>query len=263
MGDDDHCTSMVEDSPTSDASTDPKSIVRDGWNRVSTIYRPPGSRADAFDHTFADHKDWLEPFFRMLPQGTEVLDLGCGCGVPDAQLLSDRFRVTGVDISDVQIERARATVPHARFLRGDMCEVEFPVETFGGVACLYSLIHVPLGEQQGVLRKVFRWLAPGGLFLVTTGDEAWTGIEDRWLGSNARMYWSHADAPTYQGWLRETGFMVLRRTVVPDGESRHALFLARKPESPDGPTRGAPASLWVDEQLDRHAVVRDASESTI
>jgi ubiquinone/menaquinone biosynthesis C-methylase UbiE len=221
---------MVDDAATVGEPLDPKSIVREGWNRVSTIYRPPGSKADIYEHTFADHRDWLEPFFRMLTPGAEVLDLGCGCGVPDALILSERFRVTGVDISDVQIERARSTVRGARFMRADMSKVTFPRGSFHGVACIYSLIHVPLDEQPGILRKVYRWLAPGGIFLVTTGAEAWTGIEERWLGSSAPMYWSHADLPTYHAWLRDVGFTVLRRTLVLEGDNRHGLFLARKPK---------------------------------
>lgn len=223
---------MAEDPDPSSDLLDPKRVVRDGWNHVSTVYRPPGSTTDAFNHTFADHRDWLQPFFRIVPPGSQVLDLGCGCGVPDAQLLSERFRVTGVDISDVQIERARALVPDAKFVRADMTEVSFRRDAFGGVVCLYALIHVPLNEQPQLLKKVYRWLASDGLFLVTTGATAWTGVEDGWLGSNAKMYWSHADARTYEQWLKEIGFHVLRRTLVHEKGGKHALFLVQKRAAP-------------------------------
>jgi len=224
---------MIGDESSSDLK-DPKRLVREGWNHVSTIYRPPGSRSDAFDHTNADYRDWLQPFFRMLAPGADVLDLGCGCGTPAAQILATRFRVTGVDISDVQIERARALVPGAKFLRRDMTSVSFPGSSFGGVACLYALIHVPVEEQPRLLARVQRWLVPGGLFLVTTGATAWTGVEEGWLGSNAKMYWSHADARTYEQWFGERGFRVLRRTRVPEGASEHVLFLLQKPPPTPG-----------------------------
>jgi ubiquinone/menaquinone biosynthesis C-methylase UbiE len=214
---------------------DAKEIVRDGFNRVSEIYRPSRSPADAFGHSIRHHKEWLDPFFRRLRRGAEVLDLGCGCGVPDARLLSERFRVTGVDISDVQIQRARRLVPNARFVRADMSEVSLPRGAFAGVVCMYALIHVPLDEQRGLLARVARWLIPGGLFLVTTGWDAWTGTEDRWLGSNAKMYWSHADARTYENWLEGTGFRVLRRDRVPEEGAEHALFLAQRGEPVDDP----------------------------
>jgi ubiquinone/menaquinone biosynthesis C-methylase UbiE len=206
-----------------------KAVVRSGWNRASSLYRPGTSVADVFGHSFTDHQEWLRPLFRVLPRGSEVLDLGCGCGVPDARLLSERFRVTGVDVSDVQIERAKQLVPGARFLRADMTTVRFPAATFAGIVCLYALIHVPLEEQRPLITRMYRWLFPGGAVLLTTGETAYTGVAGNWLGSNAKMYWSHADAPTYERWLTDAGFEVLRRTYVPEGGGGHALFLARKP----------------------------------
>ena len=211
------------------AATEAKTIVRHGWNRVSRVYRSDESVTDVFGHAHLEYNDWLVPVVRSIPRGSEVLDLGCGCGVPAARLLADRFRVTGVDISDVQIRRARHLVPAAKFLRADMTDVSFPDESFGAVVCLYAIIHVPLEEQRPLLERVYRWLAPGGLFLLIAGEEAWTGEERNWLGSNAKMYWSHADAETYLRWLRATGFAIERRTFVPEGASGHALILAHKP----------------------------------
>ena len=208
---------------------DPRTVVRSGWNRVSTIYRPGNASTDVFGHSYADHEEWLRPFFRAVPRGSEVLDLGCGCGVPDALLLSERFRVTGVDISGVQIARARKLVPRARFVRADMTEVELRPEAFGGILCLYALIHVPLDEQPPLIDRMHEWLRPDGVLLLITGQTAYTGVQENWLGSNAKMYWSHADADTYERWLAAAGFEVLRRTHIPEpGCDGHALFLARR-----------------------------------
>ena len=211
------------------ASARTKAVVRHGWNRVSRIYRSEESVTDVFGHAHFEYQDWLEPVLRSIPTGSEVLDLGCGCGVPASRILAERFRVTGIDISDVQIRRARRIVPYAKFVRGDMTKVDFPEESFGAVVCLYAIIHVPLEEQQPLLQRVYRWLAPGGLFLLIAGEEAWTGEEENWLGSNAKMYWSHADAGTYLRWLTQIGFAIERRTFVPEGVSGHALILAHKP----------------------------------
>lgn len=231
---------MVGPAHAAEESADPKAIVRDGWNRVATIYRPPGTPADAFGHTYADHREWLEPLLRRLRPGAQVLDLGCGCGFPDARLLSERFRVTGIDISDVQIARARRLLPSVRFVRADMTEVAFPPESFGGVVCIYALIHVPLREQRDLIGRVYRWLTPGGLFLVTTGAREWTGVEEGWLGSNAKMYGSHADTATYSRWIGGAGFTILRRTLVSEGATDHALFLAQKPGTPPEPAEPRP-----------------------
>ncbi len=54
---------------------------------------------------------------------------------------------TGVDISDVQVERARRLVPGAVFLRADATDLDFPSGSFDAVVCLYALIHMPLDRQ--------------------------------------------------------------------------------------------------------------------
>ena len=214
-----------------DGALPPKSIVRTGWDRVSEVYRPDDAPHDRFGHTAREHADWLRPLLERLPRRARVVDLGCGCGVPDCALLVERFEVTGVDISDVQIARARRLVPRATFLRADMTEVTFPSRSVAGVVCLYALIHVPLREQHPLLARIRDWLVPGGLFLVVTGREAYTGVESDWLGSGSPMYWSHADAATYARWFRETGFEIEHEETVPEGEATsHELFLLRAAE---------------------------------
>jgi len=211
-----------------------KRLVRDGWDRASTFYRGEGASADVYGHDSRDHRAWLRPVMEGLPRGAAVLDLGCGVGVPDAALLATRFAVTGVDISPVQIERAKRLVPRATFVRADMTQVEFPAGTFGAVVCLYALIHVPLKEQRPLLERIHRWLARPGWLVVITGHEAYEGTEDDWLGSGAPMYWSHADASTYRGWFEELGFEVIDQRLVPEGASGHELFLLRVPRGRDG-----------------------------
>jgi ubiquinone/menaquinone biosynthesis C-methylase UbiE len=45
-----------------------------------------------------------------LPRGSRILDIGCGNGVPATQELALRHEVTGVDISEEQVARARRNV---------------------------------------------------------------------------------------------------------------------------------------------------------
>jgi ubiquinone/menaquinone biosynthesis C-methylase UbiE len=211
------------------SASESKEIVRKGWDQVSTVYRPPASTTDAFGHGLGDYDEWLRPLIESISRNSEVLDLGCGCGVPVAASLAAHFQVTGVDISDVQIGRARLLVPQARFVPGDMTRIQFPPRSFAAITCLYALIHVPLAEQRPLLERLFGWLVPGGLVLLTTGETAWTGTEENWLDSGARMYWSHADGDSYEEWLRAVGFTILDRRRIPEGDSAHALFLAQRP----------------------------------
>lgn len=201
--------------------------MRTGWNRVSYRYRPRKSASDCFGHLEDEYRTWLDPILRTTPRGSQVLDLGCGTGVPAARILSRRFRVTGVDISDVQLRRARRLVPGARFVRADLSEVDFPPRSFAAVISLYSIIHVPREEHRPIFRKVARWLTPGGWFLAILGDSAYEGSEPAWLGSDAPMLWSQYGAATYRRWFGAEGFRIVREQFVPESGGGHQLFLAR------------------------------------
>lgn len=204
----------------SDAGRYQVDLVRIGYDAVSERYRGDHDRPSAYGA-------WLQALTARLPAHADVLDLGCGCGVPVSRELGGlRHRVVGVDVSDRQIERARRLAPQARFLRADATEVSFPDAAFDAVVCLYMLIHVPLPLQESLLRRIHRWLRPGGVLLATVGATAWSGHEDDWLGSDARMWWSHADAATYRRWFTEAGFTIERDEFVPEGGSGHQLIMA-------------------------------------
>lgn len=199
---------------------DPKALVRRGYDLTSRAYRAD----DADDGAYAE---WLDVLEQRVEPGAAVLDLGCGCGVPVARRLAGRYTVTGVDLSPVQVGRARTLVPAATFLCADMTRVQFPDASFAAIACLYSLIHLPLEEQPAMLRSVRRWLRPGGLFMATVGHQAWTGLEENWLGVvGGDMWWSHADSETYRKWVTEAGFKIERETFVPEGTGGHTFILA-------------------------------------
>lgn len=200
-----------------------KEIVRRGYDKVSYAYRDEMSAED-----FIKYDGWLAELSALLPENSPVLDLGCGCGLPVAQTLAEKFVVTGVDISPVQIERAQRLVPRARFVCTDMSEIDFPTAHFAAVVSFYAIIHLPLAEQPALFARVRRWLKPGGYFLATVGSRAWTGTEENWLGvASATMAWSHADAETYHTWLVESGFEICRTEFVPEGDGGHTFILAR------------------------------------
>ena len=202
---------------------DPKAIVRDGYDTVSYRYR-----GDLEDDTCRVYIEWLAELESRIPDGSSVLDLGCDCGVPVSQRLALRHQVTGVDISPVQIERARGNVPSARFQCADMTQVEFEADSFDAIVAFYLLIHVPVEEQYALLERAKSWLRPGGYLMATLGAREWTGEEDDWLGSGATMYWSHADEATYLRWLARLGLDIVFKRFVPDGAGGHTLVLARK-----------------------------------
>jgi SAM-dependent methyltransferase len=203
-------------------ASDPKDVVRRGYDEISHLYR---ADTDEPEH----YARWLDALCGRVPAGGSVLDLGCGCGVPVARTLVEHgYAVTGVDISEVQIGRARDLVPGAEFRCADATDLKFAPASLDAVISFYALIHIPCDEQPGLISRIGRWLRPGGWLLATTGAYAWTGTEDGWLGGTATMYWSHADAPTYREWITQAGLTIEADEFVPEDDGGHQLFWARK-----------------------------------
>ena len=203
-----------------------RDLVRAGYDTISRRYRTDSGVANSQSpESTADYEAWIDELGRLLQPGATVLDLGCGAGVPASGLLADAgFAVTGVDISDVQVERARALVPNATFVRADMTTWDCGPATFAAIVTLYALIHVPLQDQRELIPRLTRWLTPGGYFLAIVGHEQWTGVED-YMG--APMFRDHADAATYLEWLEDAGLAVQWHRYIPEGASGHTLVLAQ------------------------------------
>jgi len=206
-----------------DNSDDPRELVRQGYDALSYHYRSD----DADDGRYAS---WLAALAERLPASATVLDLGCGCGVPAAGFLTSRgHHVIGVDLSEVQIRRARRLVPRGTFLHADATQLDLPAASLDAVVCLYTLIHMPLADQPKVIERIATWLRPQGWLLTTVGQDAWTGTEDNWLGGPAAMWWSQANASTYRVWLQQAGLTITSEQFVPEGNGGHALFWAQQP----------------------------------
>lgn len=180
-------------------------LVEKGYDRVAEQYLATKDPDDPIALSA------LEEMVRELPSGAPVLDLGCGAGIPATRWLAGRyFAVTGVDLSERQLDLARNLVPEATFLKADMTDLEFGPGNFDAIVAFHSIIHVPREEHPVLLEKIHRWLKPGGLFLATLTVTDFEGEDGDWEGWGAPMRWSHYDAETNVTMLRQSGFQILK-----------------------------------------------------
>jgi cyclopropane fatty-acyl-phospholipid synthase-like methyltransferase len=203
-----------------------RNIVRRGYDAISYTYRDDAGRPNPLTSESTDsYQAWVTELAQMLPAGARVLDLGCGAGVPASrQLVEEGFDVLGLDISQVQIERARRLVPTATFVQGDLVTWEAEPASFDAVVSLYTLIHVPLEDQRNLLPRIRRWLHPGGFLLAIVGRDRWSAVEEY---QGVPMFWDQTDISTYLEWLTDAGLVPLWDRVIPEGSAGHALVLAR------------------------------------
>jgi SAM-dependent methyltransferase len=194
---------------------DPKRIVADGYDSMAERYlawsdlRPSATRLR-----------YLALALDLIPPGSDVLELGCGAGLPMTAALADGRAVTGVDISSTQLEMARRNVPDATFLQADMTTLDFAAGSFDAVVAFYSLTHVPRDEQAELIGRIRGWLRPGGVFLASLGADDEPGdVEPDWLGVD--MYFSHFGAKANRRLVERAGLVIERAEIAVEPEDRH------------------------------------------
>ncbi len=216
-----------------DHAVDPREIVAGGYDTIAERYF---AWSDA--RPSAVRLRWLAKALERIPLGADVLDLGCGAGVPITRALAAGRQVTGVDISARQIELARAAVPEATFVQADMTALDIAPASLDAVVAFYSLTHVPRADLPELLAAVRRWLRPGGILIASMGaQDSPDAVEPDWLG--VPMFFSHHGAKKNRALVRRVGFELEEAVVEVEPEDRHdALFLwivaRRPPDALDG-----------------------------
>jgi cyclopropane fatty-acyl-phospholipid synthase-like methyltransferase len=205
----------------------PKRIVAAGYDRVARRYAE------------LEHPDkpwprvrWLRELLDRVPEGGEIVDIGCGNGVPALRAIAERHRATGVELSAVQVELARNNVPAAHVLHGDAMSV-VPGRCFDGATAFYVLEHLPRGEHAAFFARVAEWLRPGGLFVFTVEPDEAPEVVGEWLGEP--MFFSHFDGDTTLALVVEAGFEIertaLEAQIEGDDEITYLWVACRKPEA--------------------------------
>jgi len=113
----------------------------------------------------------------QLPNGTTVLDVGCGIGGSSRILARDYgFVVTGITISPQQVKRAQELTPTdltAEFQVDDALALSFPDGSFDVVWSIEAGPHMP--DKAQFAQELLRVLKPGGIVVVAD----WNQRDDR------------------------------------------------------------------------------------
>jgi SAM-dependent methyltransferase len=216
-------------------SDDPKRIVERGYDAMADTFEDWAGRNEGWDH---DKR--ISDFLELLPERPDVLELGCGAAAASTRMLAARARLIGIDISAEQIRRARERLPQAEFIHADMSKLELDEGSFDAVVSLYVFNHLPREDVPPLLRRIARWLRPGGYFLGTFSAreeddrEPWIG---EWLG--VEMFFDGEPMEVVLGHVRSAGLEVEYAEVEtffePEpapGEARFLWVRARKPSAP-------------------------------
>ncbi|MCC6173731.1 MAG: methyltransferase domain-containing protein [Chloroflexi bacterium] len=172
----------------------------------------------------------------------DVLDFGCGDGGLARWCVTEGARrIVGVDLSErmLQLAAERTSDPRIAFVRAAFEQAAFAPDSFDLVVSSFGLHYVD--DYAEVVRRVHRWLRPGGTFVFSVehpmvtaqkakqgwvtdhvgrrlfwavDDYAEEGLrEQRWFVDGVRKY--HRTAASYVNALLDAGF-VLGRLSEPE-----------------------------------------------
>ena len=148
-------------------SQDPKLCAAAAYNAAADRYDDPRlSFWERFGRRTIERLG-LEP-------GMRVLDVCCGSGASAlvaAERVGPQGWVLGVDLAENLVQRARVKarirrLGNVEFQAGDFERLDLPPESFDAVVCVFGIYFTP--DMWGALRRLWRWLKPGGRLAVTT-----------------------------------------------------------------------------------------------
>jgi SAM-dependent methyltransferase len=169
-----------------------------GWEAVAPTFIREGRQSRV---GVAVVTDWA----RQLPPGSDLLDLGCGPGVPRSEPLNARGVVYAIDASPSLARAYQERFPAAHVACESVEGSALFGRQFDGVLAWGLLFLLAGTVQQEVIRRVAGALKSGGRFLFTAPWQVST-----WADNSTGRESVSLGAATYRALLAAEGLTLLR-----------------------------------------------------
>ena len=109
----------------------------------------------------------LDSFLETLPEGSKILDVGCGTGHLTNQIKQKGYEVYGIEPSSEMLRIAKNNFPPISFRNDISSKISFQNDYFDAIIAIEVLRYLDEEENYNSLKEFRRCLKEGGLFFVT------------------------------------------------------------------------------------------------
>lgn len=194
-------------------------------DNIIGIYQRHAGAFEQKRSTSLFEKAWLDRFLALLPVNGQILDIGCGNGMPIADyFIRQGFQVTGVDSSQPMIDRCLQRFSEQSWSVADMRTLAL-ADRFDGLIAWDSFFHLAREDQRQMF-NVFRQHANSQATLMFTSGTSNGEAIGTFEGE--ALYHASLAPEEYRQLLQEQGFSVVK-TIVEDPDcGGRTVWLARR-----------------------------------
>ena len=142
--------------------------IREYWNTRSVGYR------QQIEKEREEHKDeFYKKYFRQIPEGASVLDIGCGPGFFSLLLASLGMNVTASDYAEEMLKKAKDLLNRSGFYNVEFCRADAQFLPFADAsfdAVVSRNLVWNLEDPELAYKEWLRVLKPGGKLFIFDGN---------------------------------------------------------------------------------------------
>lgn len=112
-----------------------------------------------------DMQELYKPFMELLPEGSHILDAGCGSGRDTLFFIKKGYQVTAIDGSEVLAQKS-SQLTGQKTIHLKFEDLSFKSQ-FEGIWACASLLHIPKKDMKGILKKLSDALKVNGVLYVS------------------------------------------------------------------------------------------------
>lgn len=120
------------------------------------------------DDLITHDEPFLYPYLllvkKYVPEGSLILDAGCGTGLSTRLLQKEGYRTCGVDISPLFLTVEKQSHPTTQLLSGNALGLPFQDNTFDSICAFEFIEHIP--DIPALIDEMHRILKPGGWIIL-------------------------------------------------------------------------------------------------